>query len=119
MPKREDFLLLFDIAQSGDKIFNYTENITFKSFLENAMMIDAVVRNLEIIGEASKMVSEEIKSAHPEIEWRRMAQFRDVLIHDYFGIEYEIVWDVLKNHLPANIDFIKQITDNARPADIQ
>jgi uncharacterized protein with HEPN domain len=118
MPKREDFLLLNDIVLSGEKIFNYTGKISFESFLENAMMIDAVVRNLEIIGEASKMVSEETKSAQPEIEWRRMAQFRDVLIHDYFGIEYEIVWDVLKNHLPPNIDFIRQIIDNARPSDI-
>lgn len=73
------------------------------------MLMDAVIRNFEVIGEAAKPVSEETKSTYPEVEWKRMVQFRNVLIHDYFGIEYEIVWDVIQNYLPSNIDFIEQI----------
>ncbi len=75
------------------------------------MMIDAVVRNLEIVGEASKLISNSTKQSNPLIEWRRMAQFRDVLIHDYFGVEVEIVWDVVQNHLPQNIELIKKLLD--------
>ncbi len=111
MPKREDKLLLIDILQSGDKIAAYTKNIAFAEFAKNDMMIDAVVRNLEIIGEASKLVSDFARQLNPSVEWKRMAQFRDVLIHDYFGVELEIVWDVILNHLPHNIEMIKKILD--------
>lgn len=114
MPKREDKLLLIDILQSGDKIANYTKNIAFAEFATNDMMIDAVVRNLEIIGEASKLVSDSTKRLSPEIVWRKMAQFRDVLIHDYFGVELEIVWDVVVNYLPRNIELIKKLLDAER-----
>jgi uncharacterized protein with HEPN domain len=73
------------------------------------MLSDAVIRNFEVIGEAAKLVSEETKFNHPEVEWKCMVQFRNVLIHDYFGIECEIVWDTIQNYLPSNIDFIAQI----------
>jgi len=108
MPKREDQLLLQDIAEAGNKIFSYTKGITYTDFIANPMMVDAVVRNFEVIGEAAKLVSEEMKFSHPEIEWKRMTQFRNVLIHDYFGIEHEIVWDVIQHYLPQNIEFIEQ-----------
>ncbi len=111
MPKREDKLLLIDILQSGDKIAAYTSHVVFAEFAKNEMMIDAVVRNLEIIGEASKLVSSSTKQIGASVEWRRMAQFRDVLIHDYFGVEVEIVWDVVQNHLPRNIEQIKKLLD--------
>ena len=109
MPKREDQLLLKDIAEAGNKIFLYTKGLQYDEFISSSMTIDAVVRNFEVIGEAAKFISEETKVKHPEIEWKRMAQFRDVLIHDYFGIEYEIVWDVIQNHLPQNIEFVEVI----------
>ena len=109
MPKRDDTLLLKDIAEAGNKIINYTAGITYEIFLSNSMIVDAVVRNFEVIGEAAKLISDETKLNHPEIEWKRMAQFRDVLIHDYFGIEYEIVWDVIQNHLPQNIEFVEAL----------
>lgn len=109
MPKRDDDLLLKDIAEAGNKIIVYTTGIKYEGFLENNMLVDAVVRNFEVIGEAAKLISEETKFNHPEVEWKRMIQFRNVLIHDYFGIEYEIVWDVILNYLPVNIGFIEKI----------
>lgn len=111
MPKREDELLLKDILEAGRKIFAYTKLADYERFVSNDMMVDAVVRNFEVIGEAAKLVSEETKSNHPEIEWKRMTQFRNVLIHDYFGIEYEIVWDVIQNYLPESIAFLTEIID--------
>ena len=63
------------------------------------MAVDAVIRNLEVIGEATKNVSEEIKEKYPEVEWKEAAGFRNVLIHDYFGIDLEAVWDTIKKNL--------------------
>ena len=65
------------------------------------MLVDAVVRNLEIIGEAAKNIPQEIRDKHPGIEWKKVCAFRDVLAHSYFGIDMEIVWDILRNKIPA------------------
>ncbi|MEK6795205.1 MAG: HepT-like ribonuclease domain-containing protein [Spirochaetota bacterium] len=70
---------------------------------------DAVVRNLEIIGEASKRIPSSIKEAHPEIEWRKIAGFRDVVIHDYFKINKDILWDVSVNKTPILVEMIGKI----------
>jgi uncharacterized protein with HEPN domain len=114
MPKRDELLLLQDIIDSADKINRYITGIDFDQFIDNSMIVDAVVRNLEIIGEASKRISEETRYNHPEVEWKQMSQFRDILIHDYFGVDYEIVWDVCQNRLSDNIDFIQQIIETKK-----
>ena len=109
MPKRDESLLLKDIAEAGNKIFHYTTSYTFETFSENSLIIDAVVRNFEVIGEASKRISDKTKVLYPDIEWKRMTQFRNILIHDYFGIELRILWDVVQNHLPKNIQLIEEL----------
>ena len=109
MPKRNDDLLLQDIYEAGSKIFRYTANYTYDHFIKDEKTTDAVIRNFEIIGEASKRLSEQLKKDHPQIEWRRMMSFRDLLIHEYFGVNYEIVWDVLKNDLPIGLEMIKRL----------
>lgn len=109
MPKRDDILLLKDISASAKNIFTYTNEVAYESFIENQMMVDAVIRNLEIIGEAANILSVELKQGHPEVEWKKMSGFRNLLIHFYFGVDYVIVWSVVKNNLPDNIDFIDQI----------
>ena len=73
------------------------------------------MRSLEIIGEAAKKVSPEFKQQHPEIEWRAMAGMRDKLIHDYFGIDYDIVWDVVINKLPSLGRGIKTLLESEAP----
>jgi len=78
-------LYLNDIIEAIGRIEEYTVNFSSTEFAENKLVLDAVVRNLEIIGEAVKMLPNEIKKKHPEVEWRKIAGLRDVIAHEYFG----------------------------------
>ncbi len=99
--ERDYILFLEDIRNAIEKIERYTKNITFEKLCENDMAIDAIVRNLEIIGEASKNVPENIKRKYPFVEWKEAVGFRNVLIHNYFGIDLEAVWDTIMKNLPS------------------
>ena len=109
MPKRNDDLLVADILEAAQSIFIYIGEMDYEAFIADKKTVDAVVRNFEIMGEASKMISEVTKLKQPLIEWREMADFRNVLIHEYFGIDYEIVWDTIKNMLPYNYELLKML----------
>jgi uncharacterized protein with HEPN domain len=74
--------------------------LTLDAFLADQTLQRAFVRSLEIIGEAAKKVPDDFRNAHPNIEWRAMAGMRDRLIHDYFGVDLELVWDVVRNKVP-------------------
>jgi len=97
---RDYRLYLEDIFESIKKIKNYTKGMSFDEFAKDEKTIDAVVRNFEIIGEASKQLPREIKDKHSEIEWKATTDFRNVIIHEYFGIDLKIMWDIIKNELP-------------------
>lgn len=81
-------------------IVSVSENLLLKDFLEDETLKRAVVRSLEIIGEATKKIPADIKIKYNTIQWKNMAGMRDRLIHDYFGVNYSIVWDVMKNKIP-------------------
>jgi len=95
---RSERLYLNDIRDAIDRILAYTAKGQ-GAFLADPMTQDAVVRNIEIIGEATKGVSEATRNAHPEIPWRDMADMRNKVIHDYFRTDLEVVWDVVTNDL--------------------
>jgi uncharacterized protein with HEPN domain len=86
--------------------------LTFDFFKQDQTFIRAFVRSLEVIGEASKKISSEFKKKYPDIDWRAMAGMRDKLIHDYFGVDYEIVWDVIKNEIPKLLKLCTDIINN-------
>lgn len=83
-----------------DFLLERSRPLTLDAFRTDATVQRAFVRSLEIIGEASKKVPADFREAHPEIEWRAMAGMRDRLIHDYFGVDYDLVWDVVRNRIP-------------------
>lgn len=91
---------LKDIIESVNRIDNYLIGVDYDSFLNNQMLIDAVIRNLEIIGEAAKNITEEVRSKYPEIPWRNMIGLRNILIHQYFGVDESIIWEVVQTNLP-------------------
>lgn len=97
---RDPELYLDDIRESGERIARYVEGMDFDSFAGDTKTVDAVIRNLEVIGEAVKNLPDDIRARHPTIEWRRIAGLRDMLIHAYFGVDLEIVWDVATNKVP-------------------
>ena len=108
MPK-EYKVYLEDIVRSIQAIQSYTKGMTYSGFSKKRIVVDAVVRNLEIIGEAVKRLPLDLRKKYPEVEWKKIAGLRDILIHEYSGINLKIVWDVVKNKLPNLKESIKKI----------
>jgi uncharacterized protein with HEPN domain len=99
MPRRGDSPALKDIVEAVDRIQRYLGDISLAEFLANTEKQDAVVRNLEIIGEAVKHLSPELREQHTKIEWTKIAAMRDRLVHHYFGVNWMILWDVVQERL--------------------
>lgn len=92
-------LYLADIVESCGRIRSYLTGMTLEEFVLDQRTVDAVVRNLEIIGEAVKNLSDEVRNICPEVEWKKVARFRDVIAHHYFKIDYERVWDIAQTKI--------------------
>jgi uncharacterized protein with HEPN domain len=98
---KDDKLYLVHIAESIDKIETYLAGLDFTAFMENAMVQDAVLRNLQVLAESTQRLSDGFKSRYPEIEWYKIAGLRNILVHDYLGIDLETVWAVAAEKLLA------------------
>jgi len=94
---RDEIMYLQDIADSCGKVLRFTKELSLQDLISDERTYDAVIRNLEIIGEAAKHISENLRNQMPDIEWRKIAGMRDMLAHDYFGIDNDILWDVVQN----------------------
>lgn len=102
-------IYLQHIIEAIDKIQNYLKGLSYKSFLNNEIVIDAVVRQLEIIGEAANNINKNFQKKYPRIPWKKMIGIRNRLIHEYFGINKEIVWETCKKDLKELKNFILEI----------
>ena len=109
MSKRDTLLLIDDMLQSALKIKQYTFGMDYQSFINDDKTIDAVVRNFEIIGEAANRIDEDFKFSNPQVEWTRLRGFRNRIVHEYFGIDYEIVWDIIENYLSQLSEILELI----------
>lgn len=109
MSKRGDFELICDIKEAVKRIEDYVDGLTFDTFLKDVKTQDAVVRNLEIVGEAAKGVSCELMDKYNKIPWKKLAGMRDRLIHHYFGVNFDIVWEIAREDLPDLVAEIAKI----------
>ncbi len=91
--------------------------MTFDSFLKDEKTVDAVVRNFEIIGEAANRIDPDFRTKNPEIEWKRIRGFRNRIVHNYFGIDYEIVWAIVDNNLSELIEWLELLIKDDRNHD--
>ena len=112
MSKREPILLLEDIIESIQKIKIYTSGLSLDDFLKDDKTIDAVIRNFEIIGEASNRIPDEIRDEFQLVNWHRIRGFRNRIVHDYMGIDYEIVWEIIEKDLKELKNKIQEIRDS-------
>ncbi len=110
----DDWMYLQDTCDRISRISDYTQGEKTE-FLASLLIQDGVIRSFEVIGEAAKRISPELRQNHPEIPWRRMAGFRDVLIHDYAGIELDEVWHVVEHDLPELKPKIFQLLSELKP----
>jgi len=100
MSKREVRLFLSEMLESVEKIERYTAGLSFEDFERQEMVVDAVVRNLEIIGEAAKHIPDNLREQYQTLEWSRVVGFRNIVIHEYFDVDLEIVWTIATQRLP-------------------
>jgi uncharacterized protein with HEPN domain len=97
------------MRQACRKVLRYTKGLDREGLRRDEKTYDAVVRNLELIGEAAKQIPQTVRSQMPGIEWRKIAGLRDVLAHAYFGIDDAVLWDVVQNKVPALVEALEQI----------
>ena len=112
MSKRDINLLLEDMLEAALKITKYTEDLDFDAFLKDDKTIDAVIRNFEVIGEAASRIDPDFKINNPEIEWKHLRGFRNRIVHEYFGVDYEIVWSIIEDDLIGLTNRLKLLIEN-------
>lgn len=107
-------LFLDDIQIAMNRIAEYIKGYDFEHFKNDYKTVDAVIRNFEIIGEASKRLDKKIKEKYPDVPWKEMYYLRNKVSHEYFSVDYEIIWDIATNYLPENKIQIDKIIDNEK-----
>ncbi|MEO5501180.1 MAG: DUF86 domain-containing protein [Ginsengibacter sp.] len=112
MSKRNNFLLLTDIIDSINYIEEYLKPLDEKDFYNDRKTKDAVVRNLEIIGEAANQITIDFKNKYPAVEWREAADLRNKIIHDYSGLDYVLLWEIITLNLPSFKHKVIMLLDN-------
>jgi uncharacterized protein with HEPN domain len=109
MSERDSRLYLSDILDSGAAIQEFVKGLSFEEFCNDRKTYSAVIREFEIIGEAVGKVTDELQREYPDVEWQDIKDFRNLLIHEYFGVDLEIVWKIIQDDLPVLMDAVREI----------
>ncbi len=112
--KKDDGIYLKHILDAISRIEEYVQNLNYVDFIANHLVQDGVVRQIEIIGEAAKNLSQETKEKNPAISWKDINGMRDKLIHAYFGVDMDAVWDTVKKDIPVLKNAIKKLSDKTQ-----
>lgn len=112
MSERSDKVLMEDMLEAVNRVFEYTEGYSPDAFGKDKKTVDAVLRNLQILGEAAKQISEETKKVNPDIEWSKIIRSRHVIVHEYFGVDLEIIWRIIQAHLMSVKEGLEQALHN-------
>ena len=99
--KKDNKILLEHVREAISRIEEYTQNIDFDTFTKSRLVQDGVIRNLAIVGEAVKHLESSLKDQHPEIPWPQIVAMRNIITHEYFGIDLRLTWDVINSDLPT------------------
>ena len=111
MPPRNWELRIADIIEAIEKILSYVQGMTFDQFADDPKTIDAVIRNITVIGEAARNVPEEVVERHPSLPWREMRDIRNVVVHEHFGLDHNVGWDTLQRNLPPLLPELKRMVN--------
>ncbi len=98
--KKDNLIYIEDILKSCNQITSYITNVTYESLVDNQMMVDAIIRNIEVIGEAASKLDEDFRTLHPDFPFRSAITMRNKLIHNYNEIDFKVVWDTVKLDIP-------------------
>ena len=112
MKRKNHKLYLEDILEALEKIQRYVKDLTYDTFVKNDMAVDAVIRNLEIIGEAARNLPEAVRNGHPDIPWKRMIGLRNIAVHEYFGVDLSIIWEVVTKNQPETKAEIVEVLES-------
>lgn len=111
MLTKRDIILIAHIKQESEFLRENSSHISYDSFLANSILKRAFERSIEIIGEATKKLSPDFKANYPQIDWKAISGMRDILIHEYFGVDYQIVWDVATNKSVELLQFVNTLNE--------
>ena len=111
---RSWLLFLADMEQASEKVLRFTEGLDLAAFTSQEMAYDAVLRNLEIIGEAAKGIPPRMRDRYPDVDWRGIAGLRDILAHAYFGLDNDTLWDIVRNKVPVLLVQVRRIRKENR-----
>jgi uncharacterized protein with HEPN domain len=117
MPERDFRLYCADILDSGAAILEFVQGLCFEEFRDDRKTYSAVIREFEVIGEAVGKLPENLKGRRPDVEWQDIKDFRNLLTHEYFGVDLEIVWKIIEEDLPVLMDATREImrTEDGAP----
>ena len=115
-PEKRDAAYLWNLAEAGRKIQEYTSGMSFSEYIEHASIPSAVERQFEILGEGARKVSAPLKDEHPEIPWKRMIGLRNILAHRYYAVDHALLWEIIHEKLPPVLDQIRSLIPPLPPA---